>query len=527
MMHRLALPALVLAITLQAQEPLDTALMGRIREEGLTRSRVAPTVQQLCDAHGPRLTASPTYKAAAEWTAAWLRGVGLTGVALEPWDFGHAGWTNERFAMQALSPFKGPLHAEVVAWTPSTKGAVKGSVVRLDVEEEPLPEELEAAFARLKGRLRGKVVFVGHPKPLAVVQSRYAPRREEKELKDWFNPEQKPTAPKTINERHKPKRPGALRAREADLRIDAFLLAEKALARVNDAALRNGMVRAFANRLYDPAKAAPTVVLRAEDFRRLWRLMEQGQEAAVELDIRNRLHPELTKGFNVVAELKGTEKPEEIVLIGAHLDAWHTATGATDNGVNCVTAMEALRILKAVGAAPRRTIRVVLFDGEEQGLLGAKAFVKAHFGTFEDPLPGYGNLVAFLNLDGGAGLMRGLHAFGPPAAAQVLRELLAPFKDLGAVGASHHLTRLPKPDYADVTVFSNAGLPAMGPVQDSLEYGEYTWHTSVDSVERVPMDEVARNATMLASVLYHLAQRQEHFPHFTQGDMPAFPELVK
>lgn len=517
--------ALVLVASASAQEELDASLIARIRQEGSQNSQVSKTLHGLCDAHGPRLTASPTYKAAAEWTVAQLRAWGLSHASLEPWEFGHAGWSNEHVSVHALAPFMAPLHTEVVAWTPSTRGVVKGSVVRLDIPEEPLPKELETALKSLEGKLKGKILFAGKPKVLPVLLTRYNPRLEEAELLKRFDPAQPPVAPRLAFDRGAPKRPGALRAREVERRIDDFLVAQKALARVNDAGMRNGMIRAFHNRTYDLAKAVPTVVMRTEDYGRLWRLMDDGQEARLELDIRNRSHPNHTKGYNVVAEITGTGKPEEVVLLGAHLDSWHTATGATDDGASCVAMMETLRILKAVGAKPKRTLRVVLFDAEEQGLLGSQAYVKAHFGSAEDPLPEHGKLVAFFNMDGGAGQLRGLSIFGPPAASQVLRELLVPFKDLGAVGASHNRTRLPKPDYADITSFSHAGLPAIGLIQDGLEYFDYTWHTSVDTVERVPAEDIARTATILASVAYHLANRPEKLPAFGKDDLPPIPAL--
>lgn len=517
--------ALTLVAPAPAQEAVDAALNARIRQEGLQHSQVAKTLHGLCDLHGPRLTASPTFKAAAEWTATQMRGWGLTNPSLEPWEVGHGGWSNQHVAVHALAPFASPLHTEVVAWTPSTAGTVRGSVARLDFPEEPLPEEFETALKQLDGKLKGKILLVGHPKALPVLLSRYAPRLEEAELLKRFDPAQPPAPPRLAVDRGAPKRPGALRARDVERRIDEFLVAQKALARVNDAGMRNGMIRAFNNRTFDLAKAVPTVVMRAEDYGRIWRLMDDGLEAKLELDIRNQAHPALTKGYNVVAEITGSEKPEEVVLLGAHLDSWHTGTGATDDGASCVSMMETLRILKAVGAKPKRTIRVVLFDGEELGLLGSQAYVKAHFGSAENPLPEFGKLVAFFNMDGGSGQLRGLSAFGPAAASQVLRELLVPFKDLGAVGAIHNRMRLPKPDYADITTFSHAGLPAIGLIQDGLEYSDYTWHTSVDTVERVPVEDIARTATIMASVAYHLANRNERFPAFSKDDLPPIPAM--
>lgn len=529
MRRALALPFLATALvaSLSGQEVLDTALMGKIREEGLKRSQVPQALHQLCDVHGPRLTASPTFLSAARWATQQMTAWGLEKAALEPWDFGHPGWTNEHSSVHALAPFRSPLHVEVVAWTPSTPGTVKGEVVRLDLPEEPLPEEFEAALKALEGKVKGKIIFVGNPKELPVVLSRYAPRLDETELAKRFDPAQPPAPPRLALDRGAPKRPGALRAREVERRVDEFLVAQQALARINDAGMRNGMIRAFHNRTYDPTKVVPTVVMRREDYGRIWRLMDSGKTATLALDIRNTFHPKSTQGFNVVAEITGTEKPEEVVLLGAHLDSWHTATGATDDGASCIAMMEATRILKAVGANPKRTIRVVLFDAEEQGLLGSQAYVKAHFGSDQAPKPDYDKLVAFFNMDGGAGQLRGLSIFGPAAASQVLRELLAPFKDLGAVGAIHNKMRLPKPDYADITVFSHAGLPAIGLTQDGLEYFDHTWHTSVDTVERVPVQDISRTATIMASVAYHLANRAEKLPSFGKADLPPLPELPK
>lgn len=517
------LPLVSVLLAAQAVEPLDAARMAALREEGLKRSQVMATLHQLTDVHGPRLMASPSYKAAAQWAVAQFQAWGADKAWIEPFPFGHAGWTNERCAVHALAPYQDPLVVEPVAWTPSTRGAVQGEVVRLAVPEEPLSEELDAFLEGQAAAVKGKVVFVGVPKPLPVLPGPARHRHEEEALQKRFDPAQA-QGPGRIPGRPGPKRAGALTTREMDQRIDAFLVKAGALARVNDAGLRNGQIRAFNNRTYDLARAVPTVVMRREDYGRLWRLMEGGQKARLELDIRNRTHPRLTEGLNVVAELTGSEKPEEVVLLGAHLDAWHTATGATDNAASCSVMMEVLRLLKATGAKPKRTVRIVLFDGEEQGLLGSQAYVKAHFGMAEDPKPAFDRLIAYINMDGGAGQLRGLSIFGPPEASQVLRELLAPFKDLGAVGAIHSATRLPKPDYADVTSFSHAGLPAIGVVQDGLEYGEYTWHTTVDSYERVPAEDVARTATILASVALHLADRPEPLPRFTRQTVPPLPK---
>lgn len=522
----LSLLALCLSISAFPEEVLDSALIAKIREEGIKHSQAMATLHQLTDVAGARLTGSLEYKAAADWAVQRMTSWGLANAALEPWEFGHPGWSNERCAVHALTPFSAPLHVEVAAWTPSLPERSSGSVVRLNLPEEPLPEELDAAFQALDGKLKGKVLFVGPPKTPPPLLPRYAPRRNEAELQKLFDPAQPPLqrSPTEVD-LGAPKRPGALREREVYRRIDAFCAAQKALARVNDAGLRNGLIRAFGNRTFDSTKAAPTVVMRNEDFGRIWRLMNDGKEAVLELDIHNTIHATSTKGYNVVAELPGREKPDEVIILAAHLDSWHAGTGATDNGTGCAVMMEALRILKAVGASPRRTVRAVLFDGEEHGTRGSQAYVKAHFGSDTNPQPGFSKLITSFHMDNGAGLLRGFRAFSPPAGVQVLRELILPFRDLGAVGANDGLARPRAPEGMDIFAFSHAGLPAIHIVQDWLEYFEGSWHTSVDTMERVLPEDLASSATILASVAFHLANRTESLPCFQKDDLPPIPKL--
>lgn len=506
----------LLAVPVWSQAPEAAA---RIREEGLSRSQVMDNIQELCDGIGPRLTASPGYKAAAEWVLRRAQDYGLANGHLEAWDFGHPGWSSQRSSVIALAPFEGRLQAEVLAWTPSTKGTVKAETVALKLPEEPTPEELDATLQAFKGKAKGRIVLVGPHKVAPVLPTGTRPLRlEEAELLKRFEPG-KPLPPGGPS-RPGPKRPGALEPKELDKRVAAFLKAEGALVQVNDAGLRNGQIRAFQNRFYDPAQVCPTLVMRGDDFGRLWRLMERKRPVRLEVEVRNQDHPKLTQGLNVVAELPGTERPGEVVILGAHLDSWHTATGATDDGASAMVMLEALRILKASGLQPKRTVRMVLFDGEEQGLLGSKAYVERHFGTAEAPKPEFEGLVAYVNMDAGAGQIRGLSVFGPEGAAVQLREALAPFKDLGVVGAASHRNRPAKPDFADITSFSHAGLPAIGLTQDPLEYFDYTWHTTLDTVERVPPQDVQRTATVLAHVAYQLATRPERLPHFSPAELP-------
>ena len=289
--------------------------------------------------------------------------------------------------------------------------------------------------------------------------------------------------------------------------------------RVNDAGRDHGQIRAFANNTYDPGRAIPTVVLRNEDYGRISRLLADGENVELEFDIVNRLYPEGRTSYNAIAEIPGTT--DEVVMLGGHLDSWHAATGATDNAIGCAVAMEAVRILKAIGVAPRRTIRLALWSGEEQGMRGSRAYVRQQFGTFEEPKAAYGKLSAYMNIDYGTGRVRSMTVFGPAAAAVALGETLAPFKDLGVLGANS--TRSRQSANSDHSAFSEAGLPGINALQDPIEYDNYTWHSNLDTYERIVEEDVIKSAIVLAATVYHLATRDEMLPRFSNGEMPKRP----
>lgn len=510
-------------VSASAQEPIDAAMNARIREEALQRSQVMATLHQLTDVFSPRLTGSPTFKAAADWSRDQLKAWGLN-ARLEPWNWGHPGWANERCAAHVEAPWKGHLAVEVLAWTPSTQGTVRGTVLHLPIPDDATQAELDAIFAAAADKVAGKVVLAGALKEVPALSPFPAtPRLSDESLAKRFDPAAPPAPPRMPEP--PARRPGALEPRDLNAKIDAFLVAHKALARINDSALRNGQIRAFSNRTYDPAKVVPTLAMRHEDYGRICRVLQDGKDVHLALEIANRFYPENTQGYNVIADLPGTDKAGEVVMLGAHLDSWHTATGATDNGVNAAIMMEVGRILQKLGK-PRRTIRIALWDGEEHGLLGSAAYVDAHYGSAESPKPAFGELVAYFNTDAGAGQIRGLSLFGPPAGAQVLRELVAPFSDLAVKGANANAfrpSRLRSGPSSDSASFSAAGLPTINVSQDGLEYFEYTWHTTLDTLERIPPEDPKRTAAVLASVAWHLATRPERLPFFTKDTLPPVP----
>lgn len=259
-------------------------------------------------------------------------------------------------------------------------------------------------------------------------------------------------------------------------------------------------------------------MMRNEDYGRITRILADGANVMLEFDIVNHVYPEGKTTFNTIAEIPGTDKADEVIMLGGHLDSWHAATGATDNAIGCAMMMEAARILKTLGVKPRRTIRVALWSGEEQGLLGSLAYVREHFGAFENPKPGYEKFGGYFNIDSGTGRIRGVALFGPPEATQIMREIVAPFKGDGVAGANASRSRAR--GGTDSTSFSSAGLPGISLNQDPIEYGSHTWHTNLDTYERILEDDVKKNAVTIAWCVYQLAMRDELLPRFAKDAMP-------
>jgi hypothetical protein len=505
---------------LVAQEKLNADINAKIRQEANSHSQIMRTLHVLTDVYGPRVTGSPSLKAAGEWAIKAMESWGFSNGHLEPWDFGHPGWVNERFTGHIISPVKDQLTAEVVAWTPGTNGPVAAQAYQLAMPERPTPSELTSFLASERDKVKGRIVLVGKHTMVPVNLNPPAKRRADDQVRAQYDPnnpnagqfgrggrggQQGPPPPMTAN--------------EINRQVDEFLVANGARLRVNDAGREHGQIIAFNNRTFDLAKAVPTVVLRNEDYGRISRILADGTPVQLEFDIVNKVYPEGTTAYNAIAEIPGTDKKDEVVMLGGHLDSWHSATGATDNAIGCAVMMEAARILKAIGVAPRRTIRVALWSGEEQGILGSQAYVKQHFGSFEQPKPEYAKLSAYLNIDSGTGHARGAGVFGPASAAAIVRETLKPFEDLGVAGASATSSR--NVGGTDSTAFNNAGLPGIGFGQDPIEYNTHTHHTNLDNYERVIESDVKESAIVIAATLYQLAMRDEMLPRFPKTEMPA------
>jgi carboxypeptidase Q len=543
---------------LVAQETVDQATGARFRSEELEKSQIMHTLHMLTDRYGPRVTGTPNHEAAAKWVVKQLTEWGLKNAHLEPWDFGHPGWSNERASAFIVSPVQENLKFEVLAWTPSTKGTVTASGIQLVPPQgppPPAPQGTDAANAAGRGRggrggvarqgptkaemeewvranqpkVKGKAVLIGKAAVIPVNFDLPAKRRDDEQVKSQYDPNN-PNAGRGRGgfgggggRGGATPDPNRLTAVQVAEQIDAMLVAGGAAVRLNDAARGDGVIVAQQNRAYDPSKAVPTLILRNDDYGRVERLLADGEDVKMEFHIVNHVYPEGKTSYNVVAEIPGSDKADEIVMLGGHLDSWHAATGATDNAIGSAIMMEAARLIQTLGLKPRRTVRVALWSGEEEGLLGSLAYVKQHFGTAENPKPEWAKLDCYFNVDTGTGRIRGAGIFGPPEAAAVLRPVLAQYTDWGVFGVSTTNSRAT--GGTDSTSFNNAGLPGVGFSQDPIEYNTLTHHTNLDTYERIIPDDVHKAAAIVAAAVWHVANRDEMIPRFTKDKMPAPVEV--
>ena len=510
----------------------NAAVNAAIRKEAMDNSQIRKTLHYLTDVYGPRLTGSPKLKKAGEWAMKQMKEWGFDRTEMEPWDWGSPGWENDRASGHLISPVKDSLVFEVLAWTPGTGRPVSAEAVTL---EFPMPamtiqslnrfvmkqEVLDKFFDEQRDRLAGKIVLFNAPRDVNVEFDVSAKRLDDDAVARRLAPVDVPQAPANASPRPTlpALQPGELNFTDMNRQLDAFLKEVGVLVRINDAGRPHGQIRAFGHVSRDPSKVVPTVVMRNEDYGRIWRLLKYGNKVELEFDIRNSIYPEGATAYNVIGEISGTDKKDEVIMLGGHLDAWHSATGATDNGIGCAVMMEAARILKALDVKPRRTIRVALWSGEEQGLLGSQAYVEKHFGSAEDPKPAYEKFGGYFNIDSGTGRARGMTVFGPPEAAAVLRDAVAPFSDLKIAGASNTFSR--RLGGSDHTSFNRAGLPGIGVLQDPIEYFTHTWHTNLDTYERIVDEDVKASAAIIAAAVYELAMRDELLPRVPKDKMPA------
>jgi carboxypeptidase Q len=510
-----------------AQEKTDWATLGRIRDEGFRHSQVMETAGQLTDVLGPRLTGSPQYKKAADWARQQLETWGLANAHLESWPFGR-GWSFERCSAQVVSPMAFPLVALPKAWTAGTNGPVRGKVLRVKAESE-------ADVEKLKGQVAGMILWVGLPRELKGPEEGGVFKRYSEKQLDDIEQYQIPGPRGARGPTGPVDREAFLKRRRVQQALDKLYAAEKPLA-VFEPSERDADVLRLggggSRKVGDP-QAVTQLVVAAEEWNRVARLLDRKMEVEVEVDVKAAFHEEDANGYNVVADLPGTDKKGELVMVGAHLDSWHPGTGATDDAAGSAVMMEVVRILKAIDAKPRRTIRIGLWGGEEQGLLGSRAYVSEHFaarpeakepGPDELPSfmrndppppitlkPDHAKLSGYFNLDNGTGKIRGIYLQENEAVRPVFESWMGAVKDLGASRITMRNT-----GGTDHQSFDAAGLPGFQFIQDPIEYMDGTFfgthHTNMDVYDRLQRDDLMQAAVVIATFAYEAAVRDEMLP---------------
>lgn len=496
---------LVLAGVLHAQSRVlvvDTAMVGRIREEGLQRSRLMDVVSYITDVLGARLTLSDDMARAQAWVQSHMREIGLARVAAEPFmDYGTR-WDNEYVSLHLMEPDYQPMVGYPLSHTPGTNGKQTTRVLSAVIRTS---EDLE----RLRGTLRGASVL--STPPAAVDRNRFSTgvtRYTDEELKllESPAPSAAPAPPAAAPN------PNIVRPEDKL----AFYKSEGVVAVLQSESGWPGAVRGFARPgtrtdnwgRAETLASPPIVAITPEHYNRMFRLRERGIAVTIEIEIRNRIGATVEQASNVVGEITGTDLSDELVMIGAHLDTWHASPNASDNTSGVAVVLEAMRILRAVGAKPRRTIRAALWAGEEQGLHGSREYVLKHFGDPASPkgvTPAYEKLSAYFNQDYGPGQYRGIYLQGNTAAHSIMLAWTAPFRDLGmttvsprGVGSTDHIS------------FDRVGLPGFQFIQDRV--GGTGGHTNLDFLETLPPEDLMKNAVIMASFAYHAAMSDGRVP---------------
>jgi hypothetical protein len=478
-----------------ASESLDLDAIYRLKDEGFQRSKVMEIESYLTDVYGPRLTGSPNIKEAADWAQTTMREWGLANVHLESFPFGR-GWQNNRFVANALTPRAYPLIGMAKAWTPGTNGLVRGDAVLVSIQRDE-------DFAKYKGTLAGKFVLAA---PMRAVEARFEPlghRYSDAELNALAR------QPRVVT--RSGSRPPATDARAFERRRMQFWIDEKVAAVLEPGRGDGGtlFVQSGGSRNASDPPAAPQVVLAVEQYGRMARTLEKHIPVTLAMDIDNQFLDQDLNAFNVIAEIPGSDKADEVVMIGAHFDSWHGATGATDNAAGSAVMMEAMRLLKTSGVRLRRTVRIALWSGEEQGLLGSRAYVREHFA---DPStmqlkPEHAKLSAYFNVDNGTGTIRGVYLQGNESVAPIFSAWMTPFENMGMKTATIRNT-----SGTDHLSFDAVGLPGFQFVQDEVEYFTRTHHSNMDYYERVQPQDMMNNAVIVASFVVQAANRDAKLP---------------
>ncbi|MEK6612072.1 MAG: M20/M25/M40 family metallo-hydrolase [Gemmatimonadota bacterium] len=490
-----------------AQERVDLATVNKIRDEAMNRSQIMETMSWLTDVYGPRLTASPTTRAAAEWTMKTMAGWGVQNTHLESWPFHYTGWRNDRFALQVTGGNPFTVAAAPRAWSPAPlKGIVKGEALMFVLDSL-------ADTAKFAGKLRGKFAMLSPVPELKAHFTADAQRLTDEELQKLAAQPLPAAGGGGFGGRPAGARPAVTRPSPNDTTFLKFL-AKEGVSGILLAA-RGDFGTVFtdngAPRVKNPP-VVPAVHVSAEHYGRIARMLAKGQSVPMELSMQNTISPD-TMSFNVMGEIPGTDPAlkDEIVMLGGHFDSWHAGTGATDNAAGSAVMMEALRIFQALGLKPRRTIRIGLWTGEEQGLIGSREYVKAHYGERRGDTvftkAEYDKFSGYFNVDNGTGKIRGVYLQGNAGVKSIFDAWLQPFWANGAQTITYSNT-----GGTDHQAFDGVGLPGWQFIQDPVEYGTRTHHSNQDVYERIQADDMKHNAAVVASFVWMTAQRDAKLP---------------
>jgi carboxypeptidase Q len=514
----LILSAIPIASSQAPQEKVDLETITRIRYEGFHSSKATELASGLMDSIGERLTGSPNMKRANDWTRDKLTEMGLSNAHLEAWGPFGRGWANQYVNARMTSPDITPLIVYAKAWTPGTNGVVTGKCIRANIEDKK-------DFDKYRGKLAGMIVIFGpdaEVKP--IVESPYKRLADDDLAKigEYQIPGERP--PFRLAE--------MLRRRQFIKDLNQFFADERVLAVIDHSrgTAGGGTVFVQSGGSYKPGETTtiPQLTMASEQWNRIARLLDQKKDVSVELNVTNSFYDDDPMQYDTIAEIPGTDKKDEVVMLGAHLDSWHAGTGATDNGAGSIVMMEAVRILKALDIKPRRTIRIGLWSGEEEGLLGSQGYVEQHFGSrppMDDPnmkgmptllrreagpvtvKPEQAKVSAYFNVDNGTGKIRGVYLQENEAVAPIFESWMKPFKDLGMTtltmrntGGTDHLS------------FDAVGIPGFQFIQDPIEYETRTHHSNMDVYDRLQPDDLKQIAVIVASFVYETAMRDQVMP---------------
>lgn len=515
-------------ITLKSQAA-DLDMANKIRAEGLYNSHVLESLYHLTDEIGPRLTGSPQMLKANHWTKQKLTEWGLENAHLETFEFGR-GWSFDSASIDLLSPRKVSFYGIPLAWTPGTNGDVFGEVVVFDAVTE---QEL----AQYRGKLQGKFLLIGDAddidKPSTPVSERFS--GESLSQLGKLDISQGASHGRNISQ---PSIDKAKQKHYFGLALSAFLAEEKPAGVLYRSSRQAGVINTK-SKSFRPNETfpVPAMTITQEHFNFLYRQVINGKAPKLKLNIKARFHDEDHNAYNTIAEIKGSDKADEIVMLGAHLDSWHGSTGAVDNAAGVAVTMEAVRILKALDVKPKRTIRIALWAGEEQGLIGSQAYVERHFATRPKPtdakermlpsylwrsvgwpitpLKGYEKLSVYFNMDNGSGRFRGIYTEGNVAVNPIFANWFSPFSDLSSGTISTQAS-----NYTDHEAFDNVGLPGFQFIQDPLDYDSRLHHSHLDALDHVSEDDLKQASVIMAAFVYNAAMSEQMMP---RKPMPKAP----